>query len=300
MLPVTLLLTMSEFISAQSACATRQAQRYGVVHEQAVSINTHVLLNTTITPFSGVAITVSDAPTSIDGITTFTWTETKTYVSDPMVSLSSSAVQTTTVPVEDSFVMIVRSRELNQKRQSGSYYVSSNGVISNDCTSSPIYTISNGGLTATVNGVVYTYSTSPGTLYAPFIPSTVPGSLSNSFSTGASQVLIWRNSAFFNGQAAFCALSNGTVYAVFQQNAQPDGCLYIQLSLFSISSCQGIQLSTITGPADKSYLSTQCFCVWTDFFRTSPRYPGHPGNCCTYCSNHYVTQPKLHFFYFRW
>ena len=248
LLPNALLLSLPNLIAAQQACLLRQPPSYGVIHQQAVSINTNVLLNTTFSPFSDVAITISNAPTSLDGITTFTWTETKTYASYEALSPSTSAIETTATPIDSAFVMMVRSNELNQKRQSGSYYVSASGVISNDCTNSPIYTISNGALTTTVNGVVYTYSTSAGVPYAAFVPSTVPGTISTNFGTGTNQVLTWWNSAFSNGQASFCALSNGTVYAVFQQNAQPDGCLYIQLSLFSVSSCQGIQLSTITGP----------------------------------------------------
>ena len=241
----------------------QQPLTYGVIHEQAVSVNTNVLLNTTFNPLSDVAVTISNAPTSINGITTYTWTETKTYTSDRRLSTSTTttAIQTTPTPADSSFVMIVRSADLNQKRQSGSYYVSASGVISNDCTNSPIYTISpSGALTASVNGVVYTYSTSPGVPYTAFIPSTVPGTITTTFGTGANQVLTWRNAAFFNGQAAFCALGNGTVYAVFAEGAQPEGCLYIQLSLFSVSSCQGIQFSTITGPpgpTDESFPNPQ-------------------------------------------
>lgn len=135
----------------------------------------------------------------------------------------------------------------NHKRQSGSYYVSVDGTITNDCTTSPIYTVSSGQLTATVNQVVYTYSTSSGVAYAPFIPSTIASTITQTFSLGGNRVLSWSNSEFFNGQASFYALSNGTVYTIFQENTQPDDYLYIQLSLFSMSSCQGISFATITG-----------------------------------------------------
>lgn len=247
-LPSALLLSLPTLIASQEACLLELPLSYSIIHEQAVSINTKVLLNTTFNPFSNVEVTISNAPTSIDEVTTFTWTETKTHTSDRRVPSSISGGLATPTPTDSSFVMIVRGQDLHQKRQSGSYYVSADGVISNDCTHSPIYTINNGGLTATSNNVVYTYSTSSGVPYAAFVPSTVPGSITTTFWTGANQVLTWRNTAFFNGQAAFCAISNGTVYAVFEENAQPDGCLYIQLSLFSVSSCQGLQLSTITGP----------------------------------------------------
>jgi len=95
---------------------------------------------------------------------------------------------------------------------------------------------------------VYTYSTSAGVGAAPFVPSTIAGDITTIFSISGNGVLQWINSAFFNGQASFCVVQNGTVYAVFAQGAQPDGCLFIQLTLFSVSSCQGISFATITGP----------------------------------------------------
>lgn len=211
-------------MAAQEGCVVQQPLAYGVIHEQAVSINTNVLLNTTFSPMPDVAVTFNNAPTSINGITTFTWTETKTYTSNRRPSsFSTNAFQPTPTTPDSSFVMLVRSTDLNQKRQSGSYFVSAAGTISNDCTNSLIYTISaSGELTATVSGIVHTYSTSPNTASAPFVPSTVAGSITTTFSTGANQVLTWRNPAFFKGQAAFCAMDNGTVYAVFAEGGQPE------------------------------------------------------------------------------
>ncbi|KAK4900939.1 hypothetical protein LTR27_002122 [Elasticomyces elasticus] len=138
-------------------------------------------------------------------------------------------------------------RKIHQ-RQSGTFYVAANGTMSNDCTLSPIYAVNNGVLTTTVQGTVYTYSTSPGVTFEMFAPSTIPGSITTAFTLGAGGVLVWANAGFYNGQAAFCSLSNGTIYAVFQQNAQPEGCLYIQLTLFTVSSRQRLSYSTVTGP----------------------------------------------------
>lgn len=69
-----LLLALPQLIAAQQACLQRPVS-YGVIHERAVSINT------AFTPYPEAALTISNAPTSIDGVTTFTWTETKTYTS---------------------------------------------------------------------------------------------------------------------------------------------------------------------------------------------------------------------------
>lgn len=225
-----------------------------MVYEQPVSINTDVQFNTTFYPLPEAAITVTNAPTSFDGITTLRWTSTLAF-DDRDRSSSDAAPVAEPAPsvteAQDTLVLIAMSHRRNHKRQSGSYYVSSNGTITNDCTTSPIYAARNGVLTATMDGVVYTYSTSPGVGSAPFVPSTVPGSITTTFSIGSGALLQWQNPAFFNGQASFCALTNGTVYATFAQDAQPEGCFFISLSLFSVSSCQAISLATITGPQDK-------------------------------------------------
>lgn len=221
------------------------------VYEQPISINTDVLYNTTFYPLPEAAVTVTNAPTSFNGVTTLRWTSTApSYESDTAFRnpVDETAPSPRPTQAEEVFVLVAMSRRRNQKRQSGSYFVSSDGTITNDCTSSPIYTARNGVLTATMDGVVYTYSTSPGVGVAPFVPSTIPGSITTAFTIGINALLQWQNPEFFNGHASFCALQNGTVYAVFQDGAQPEGCLFISLSLFSVSSCQAISLATITGP----------------------------------------------------
>lgn len=123
--------------------------------------------------------------------------------------------------------------------------------MSNDCTTSPIYQIKAGSLSAIIANVAYTYSTDPGVNYALFVPSTAPGSILTTFSLSSSGGLVWMNTGFDGGQAQFCSFNNGSIYAVFR-GAAPTGCLGVQLTLFSTSSCAGLQLSTITG-RKKSY-----------------------------------------------
>jgi len=251
----TLLLSRSALAQQQCLAALGSPLPYETVYEQAVSINTYVQTNTTFYPIPDVGVTVSNAPTSFDGVTTFTYTNRQTTAPAAGTSPSTFATNPTPTVAVNRYVLTVRmdpGKQSNQRkihqRQSGTFYVSANGTMSNDCTLSPIYAVNNGILTATVNGAVYTYSTSPGVAYEMFAPSTIPGSITSTFSLGSTGILSWLNSGFWNGQANFCTVSNGTIFAVFQQNAQPDGCLYIQLSLFAVSSCQGLTLSTITGP----------------------------------------------------
>ncbi|KAK6396443.1 hypothetical protein LTR65_009527 [Meristemomyces frigidus] len=247
----TLLLTRPQPTWAQDGCFPLQqplVQR--VVYEQAVSIRTDVLLNTTFYPVPGVAVTVDNAPTSFDGVTTFRYTDPQTVsATEPGVSRTSSSTPTTPTFALNAGSSNQDGRMIHGKRQSGSTYISANGTVTNDCTTAPVYAINNGGLTATVNGTVYTYSTSPGLPYAMFAPSTIPGSITTTFTLTGSGGLSWIDAAFYNGEASFCMLQNGTVYAVFQQNAQPNGCLYVVFTLFSVSSCQALSFATITGPS---------------------------------------------------
>lgn len=220
-----LLSTLPRSVRSQSACLSIRPPIQQVVYEQALLINTDVLYNTTFYPLPEAAITVTNAPTSYSGVTTLQWTSTilenDTGSSNRVTSPGGPSPSPT--QAQDTFVLVaMRARQI-EKRQSGSYFVSSEGTITNDCTTAPIYTARNGVLTATVNGVVYTYSTSTGARFAPFVPSTIPGSITTAFTIGANAVLQWQYEAFYNGQANFCAVQNGTIYAVFAQDAQPQG-----------------------------------------------------------------------------
>jgi len=197
----TLLLTRHAL--AQQAClaAPGSPLPYETVYEQAVSINIYVQTNTTFYPIPDVGVTVSNAPTSFDGVTTFTYTNRQTSV-DPIGSTRSTlATNPTPTVAVNRYVLTVRmdpgkspdQRKIH-KRQSGTFYVNANGTMSNDCTMSPIYAVNNGNLTATVHGMVYTYSTSPGVSYEMFAPSTKPGSITTTFSLGSTGTLSWLNS----------------------------------------------------------------------------------------------------------
>ncbi|KAK3065702.1 hypothetical protein LTR53_018124, partial [Teratosphaeriaceae sp. CCFEE 6253] len=213
----TCTLLLSRQALAQQACLamSQASQRQQTVYEQAVSINTYVQTNTTFFPIPQVGITVNNAPTSLDGVTTFRYTETQTTMKAAGISSLPLAATTTPKVALDSYVLLVRwnpgnqdRRKIHSKRQSGNFYVSADGTISNDCTTSPIYTVSGGVLTASVQGTIYTYSTSPGVQFEQFAPSTIPGSIKTTFSLGSGGSLNWQNGNFYNGQAAFCSLQN--------------------------------------------------------------------------------------------
>ncbi len=78
----------------QDACPTNTTTPE-TVYEQAVSINTFVQTSTTFNPIPEVAVTITDAPTNLDGITTFHWSSTSmNTTSTSQYSTSSMMVQT--------------------------------------------------------------------------------------------------------------------------------------------------------------------------------------------------------------
>lgn len=235
------LLLFAPSAAAQNACQFTSPRIQTVVHEQVVSVNTEVLTNTSFYPIPEVGITVTDAPTSLDAMTTLTWSETRSYtsfdstLSSPYTAITTSASASSPIGTDANFVLIIQGGlSKNQKRQSN-HYIGANGSTTTDCSNAPVYTISNGILTATINGVAYYYSTDGVSSYAQFVPTTTPGPIKTTFSAAPNGLLSWSNAAFWNGAAQFCSLDKGTVYATFQQDAFPDGCVFIQLTLYSPS-----------------------------------------------------------------
>ena len=229
-----LVISVSLLANKSSACLDGVSAGRPVVYQQQVALNFTLADNTTFYPIPEVAITVTNAPTTFDGVTTLTWVQTvvETYI----ITSSTDSISPVPSPVAtpSSFILAVSGIGVRQRRQAGTYFVGVNGSVTNDCTQAPIYSASSGGvLTETINGTTYTFSTNSGVTSQIFSASTSPGSITTAFSVGSGGVLTWSNPAFYNGQAAFCALTNGTVYAVFSQNGTPDGCRYVQLSMFS-------------------------------------------------------------------
>ena len=122
-------------------------------------------------------------------------------------SMSATAVvsQSTPTPTANEFVLVIQNvdaadrRKIHNKRQSGSTFVSANGSMTSDCSSSPTYLLSNGVLTATVSNTVYVYSTEPGVPWAVFAPTTISGSINTTFQLSGNGVLTWFSSNFNNG-----------------------------------------------------------------------------------------------------
>lgn len=110
-------------------------------------------------------------------------------------------------------------------------FVGAGGVSTTSCTDAITYTLVGGQLFAQVNGTTQQFSADGVSPYAIFVPSSTPGAITTTFSLDRTGTLLWTNGTFYNGNALFCMFSSGTIVAVFQQNAQPSGCVFINLNI---------------------------------------------------------------------
>lgn len=205
-----------------SACLIDQRVRQPqTVVGQAISVNIEITYNTTSRPMPDYAITVTNALSSINRLTTLRWTQPSLTTSYRYIGSSpnlATVTEAASPPTSASaFVLIITEHKRNRKRQSVTYYVGTNGAITNNCTTGPTYSVNNGVLTAADGSMVYTYSSFPGVPHAVSQPSTIPGPITTAFALGGNVLLSWTNDALYNGAASFCTLQNGAIYAVFVQ-----------------------------------------------------------------------------------
>lgn len=119
----------------------------------------------------------------------------------------------------------------HRRRQSPSF-VNYRGRSTTYCKEASAYYLYQGQLFVEYsNGTVAQFSTTTGAAYSLFTPSTTPGNILTTFSISTTGSLLWNNDSFFNGGALFCLLPSGDLVAVFQQAAQPESCVYIDLTV---------------------------------------------------------------------
>lgn len=132
--------------------------------------------------------------------------------------------------------MIVTSELARHRRRQAGTFVTSNGRATSSCSEASSYSLYNGQLLVQfANGTTEQFSTSTGTSYANFSPSSTPGDITTTFSLSNSGSLLWTNNAFFNGGALFCIMPSGILIAVFAQDTQPETCVFIDVT---IAECQ--------------------------------------------------------------
>ncbi|MCJ1318192.1 hypothetical protein MMC15_003520 [Xylographa vitiligo] len=204
-----------------------------LIYENPVYINTDVLSNTTFEVNPGMTITVDNAPTSFDITTTYT-----SKVSNVDTVYVSPAHPTSLIKGAPFTLLIAGLSKSHLRRQnSGGTYLGFNGTLTTSCSSASTYTLSNGQLYEQTNGSTSEFSAASGIGYEYFVPSASPASITTTFSLGAGGSLQWINNGFFNGNALFCVLSDGSIIAVFTQNAEPSGCDFVDITIGDISGC---------------------------------------------------------------
>jgi len=132
-----------------------------------------------------------------------------------------------------NFALQIVAPELSPKRrrQVGSF-VGYNGRSTSACTQASYLTLTNGQLYIQyANGTTAQYSANSGDAYDYLIPSAVPGNVTTTFSLSKTGTLLWNSDYFFNAGALFCVLPSGIIVAVFQQGAQPSGCVFVDLTV---------------------------------------------------------------------
>ena len=192
-----------------------------VVVKQTIHIISSVLYDVTFAVNTDLTITVNDAPTSLDFLTTYFSTSTAI---ETMNGLGPGA---------NSFTLIVVASELSSKRrrQAGSF-MSYTGRTTSSCTQASMLTLANDQLWVTFsNGTISQFSANIGETYKYFAPSPTPGDITTTFSLSNTGTLLWTSPQFFNGNALFCVLPSGVIVAVFQQGAQPAYCIFIDLTI---------------------------------------------------------------------
>lgn len=230
---------------AQDACIYRTGPllvNSVVVVKHTVHIITSVPHNTTFQVNTDLTVTVDDAPTSLDFLTTYFHTstaiETRNGISSHVTAQYGAG----------SFTLIIVASELSlspkRKRQAGAF-MSYTGRATSSCSQASILTLANNQLWMTYsNGTVAQFSARTGDAYDYFAPSTNPGDITTTFSLSNTGTLLWTSPSFFNGNALFCVLPSGVLVAVFQQGAQPLACVFIDLTVAELASC----VVTSTGP----------------------------------------------------
>jgi len=254
-------------------CDARRAITSVVVVKQTIHIIADVLRDTTLEINSDLTVTVDNAPTELDLITTFysKSTDTQTiheYVVRPTNShatFDTADRKPTTAAstyVRKTFLLVISAFDLSEKRrrQSGPF-VGYNGRATSAWTQASTLTLQNGQLFLTyANGTVAQFSASSNNAYDYFLPSVNPGNITTTFSLSNTGTLLWNNVNFYNDAGPFCVLPSGQILAVFQQNTQPASCVFIDLTVAELTSCAATSLGTVlvggaqgpTGPSGAS------------------------------------------------
>lgn len=163
------------------------------------------------------------------------------------------------------FLLSVQSLRIGGKRRrQAASFVDYQGRATSNCFQATTYTLFGGQLFAQyANGTTAQFSAFTGDLYTVLEPKTEVGDIATTFSLSSLGSLLWNNDAFFNGAASFCILPSGDLVAVFVQGAQPESCVFIDLT---VSLCKFHYISDALYLRLKTYESSDFLCGFGEFF----------------------------------
>lgn len=149
-------------------------------------------------------------------------------------TINSSQVATRGVSYPPSFFFLsIQSLQIGGKRRrQAASFVDYQGRATSNCLQATTYTLFAGQLFAQyANGTTAQFSAFSGDFSTILEPRTVVGDIRTTFSLSSVGTLLWNNDAFFNGAAQFCILPSGDLMAVFSQGAQPESCVFVDLTV---------------------------------------------------------------------
>ena len=152
--------------------------------------------------------------------------------------INSSQVPTRDISHPSSlFLLTVQLLQIGGKRRrQAASFVDYQGRATSNCLQATTYTLFAGQLFAQyANGTTAQFSASTEDLYSILEPRSLVGDITTTFSLSSVGTLLWNNDAFFNGAASFCILPSGDLVAVFSQGAQPENCVFVDLT---VSLCE--------------------------------------------------------------
>lgn len=131
------------------------------------------------------------------------------------------------------FFLTIQSFQIGGKRRrQAPSFVDYKGRSTSNCLQATTYTLFAGRLFAQyANGTTAQFSAFSGDLSTILEPRTIAGDVDTEFSVSSTGTLLWNNDDFFNGAASFCILPSGELMAIFSQGAQPESCVFVDLTV---------------------------------------------------------------------
>lgn len=148
--------------------------------------------------------------------------------------ISSNQVTTRDVSYPPNFFFLtIRSLQIGGKRRRQAVsFVDYQGRATSNCFEATTYTLYAGQLFAQyANGTIAQFSAFSGEVYTILEPKTTVGDITTTFSQDSKGSLLWTNDAFYNGAARFCIVPSGDLVAVFALDAQPENCIFVDLTV---------------------------------------------------------------------